>query len=763
MSLKSTGNLPRKNREADQAHSADRVLSPHKKALFGLVGFVLLPLLGLVAVEGFLRLVHAGYRTDFFIQRSIDGKPVWVENDKFGLRFFPAEISRSPAPIVVPMRKNPETFRIFVLGESAAQGDPRPAYGASRYLEALLEQRFPTAKFEVLNTAMTAINSHAILPIARECARLEGDAWIIYMGNNEMVGPFGATTVFGAQSPSARYVRWSLALQRTRLGQFIYSLARRLAGSAPGKSSWAGMSMFLDNRVPPNAPRKEVVYDNYRMNLVDILEQGKVSGVHVLLNTVAVNLADCAPFASDLKIGADPGLREAVEKLITAGAAAEAARDARGATKAYLEATGLDAGWAEAEFRLAALFNTPSNHSAVARDKFQKACDLDALPFRADSRINRIIRESAASLPPSSAFIDTAKLFEGDTGNVPGRESFYEHVHFNFDGNYRLALAWADQIVHWLPPEFQAITNQWADQMACEQRLAITEWNRYGVLQDMIRRLAQPPFTAQANHQQTVDAMRAGARDLRQKMTKQESAQAQEVYGQALARKPDDHRLHESFAEFLEDTGRNKEAAAQWEIVSRLLPHHFRGYFQSGRLLLLAGDLAEARKRLEKTAALRPDLGEAWLLLGQIESLEGHQEKALGLYQRALALTPEDERVHYHIGRALSLLGRKPESMARLREAIRLRPEYWEARYSLGEELAFAGSTREAAAEFESVIQSNPNYPMAYLNLAVARFQQGRREEAVRLLEKTLRLDPKNERAAQYYQKLRPPVAGNPK
>ena len=46
---------------------------------------------------------------------------------------------------------------------------------------------------------MTAINSHAILPIARECARRDGDLWIIYMGNNEMVGPFGAGTVFGSR------------------------------------------------------------------------------------------------------------------------------------------------------------------------------------------------------------------------------------------------------------------------------------------------------------------------------------------------------------------------------------------------------------------------------------------------------------------------------------------------------------------------------------------------------------------------------------
>ena len=50
-------------------------------------------------------------------------------------------------------------------------GDPEPAFGAGRYLEALLRERFPARKFEVVNVAITAINSHVIRAIARDCAR----------------------------------------------------------------------------------------------------------------------------------------------------------------------------------------------------------------------------------------------------------------------------------------------------------------------------------------------------------------------------------------------------------------------------------------------------------------------------------------------------------------------------------------------------------------------------------------------------------------
>src|SRR5262249_25907290 len=163
------------------------------------------------------------------------------------------------APVVMQANKPPGAYRVFILGESAALGDPKPAYGAGRYLQTLLRERFPGVDFEVVNVAMTAINSHAILPIARECSRQEGDFWIIYMGNNEMVGPFGAMSVFGSRAPPLAFVRLSLAVQRTRLGQLLMSTVRKLQGKSKPGDTWRGMSMFTQNQVAPHDPRRTVV------------------------------------------------------------------------------------------------------------------------------------------------------------------------------------------------------------------------------------------------------------------------------------------------------------------------------------------------------------------------------------------------------------------------------------------------------------------------------------------------------------------------
>jgi hypothetical protein len=45
-------------------------------------------------------------------------------------------------------------------------------------------------------------------------------------------------------------------------------------------------------------PRLEAIYENFGQNLKDIIAAGRNSGAKIVLSTVAVNLRDCAPFAS---------------------------------------------------------------------------------------------------------------------------------------------------------------------------------------------------------------------------------------------------------------------------------------------------------------------------------------------------------------------------------------------------------------------------------------------------------------------------------
>ncbi len=272
-------------------------LSSGRKWLFRFLAAVVLPLLLLGGSELGVRMAGYGYDTGFFKKIRVAGKEYYVNNTDFSLRFFPASLARCPDPFIFPVEKPPGTIRIFIFGESAAMGDPQPAYAASRYLEVLLRNRFPGGKFEVINLGITAIDSHVILPIARDCGRAGGDYWIIYMGNNEMVGPYGAVTVFGAQAVPRAAVAFNLEVQKSRLGQLLVAGLRKLGGKSK-HAAWGGMEMFLGNTIAPDDPRKTTVYRNFTANLQDIIGAGLKSRAKVILNTVSVNLKDCPPFAS---------------------------------------------------------------------------------------------------------------------------------------------------------------------------------------------------------------------------------------------------------------------------------------------------------------------------------------------------------------------------------------------------------------------------------------------------------------------------------
>ena len=78
-----------------------------------------MPLLLLGGLEIILRLWGYGYPTGFFEKIRVGEKEFLVNNEDFSLRFFPPQLARWPGPIMMPARKPADTYRIFVLGESA--------------------------------------------------------------------------------------------------------------------------------------------------------------------------------------------------------------------------------------------------------------------------------------------------------------------------------------------------------------------------------------------------------------------------------------------------------------------------------------------------------------------------------------------------------------------------------------------------------------------------------------------------------------------
>jgi tetratricopeptide (TPR) repeat protein len=728
-------------------------MTPRRKWLFRMLALVFVPLLDIGALEAGLHLAGFGYRTGFFETVRIGQREFLVNNDNFSLRFFPPQLMRWPGPVMMEAKKPGDTYRIFILGESAARGELQPSYAASRYLEALLDERFPNTHFQVVNLGITAINSHVILPIARGCARAGGDLWILYMGNNEMVGPFGAATVFGRKAPPLAFVRLNLAIQTTRTGQLLAGLGARLKGKSTN-ASWGGMEMFLGNQLRADDPRKEVVYRNFQRNLNDIVRAGLDSGAKILLNTVAVNLKDCPPFASLSGSSLSAADRARFEQLLTEARRAEGEKNFAAAAEIFARAAKLDPLFADVQYRWGECLLALTN-SAAARERFQNACDVDELAFRADSRINRAIQDTARQFASDRlTFFDAAAWLAADSSKpVCGTETFYDHVHFNFDGNFRLGRAWAEQVERMLPAEISRNggARGWASRETCEQRLGLTDWFRCALAEAVMDRLHRPPLSSQSNNAQRLRAVSDEANALRRRMDPAAAQAAANTYIEAIRHWPSDPWLHENFAEFLRSERELKPAAAQWQQACELLPYDCTAHYEAGRLLSALDRWAEAEGELTKAVTLRPRLAEAWYELGHVQLATGKFERALYDYERAADLDPLAATYCAFAGQALSKLNRHAAAMGRYRQALHIQPDFWKAHFALADELAAANQIGDAKDEYAEVVRLNPGNALAHLDLGVMQARLGLFDDALQQFGEALRLEPGNQQAQEYF------------
>ena len=793
--MKPKKHLPKKARSADEKNvSLEKLTSkiPARRLwLFRIFAAIVVPLVIVGGLELGLRLCGYGYPASFFLKARIGGKDYYVSNDRFGWRFFPPALARTPLSLRMAVKKTANTRRIFVFGESAAMGDPDPSFGAWRYLQVLLRERFPGTDFEVVCVAMTAINSHAILPMARECARRDGDLWIIYMGNNEMVGPFGAGTVFGSRAPGINLIRTELAVKSTKIGQLLDSLMQRWGGHSSTPKIWSGLNMFKDHQLRYDDPGRLRAYENFKKNLNDILRAGQAAGVPVILSTVGSNFKDCAPFGSLHSAGLNEAQQTEWDGLYREGIALESASDYPNALEKYEQAAAIDPQYAELHFRAGRCQLALTNSEEALRD-FKLARDDDALAFRADSRINQIIEDAAeAKANQGVYFLDAARMLaQNSPAEISGNELFYEHVHLNFDGNYLLGRAFAEPVAKLLPKSILAQgKSEWASAELCDRRLAVSPWDRFRVWQENYSRVSEPPFTEQLNDVPRAKFYMAKLKELNSQMTEETREQSRAAYEEGLALTPDDFFLRENFAQFLDQNGDWAEAVKQEQQVSELLPQTPMAYYKTGALLIRQGKTSDAADCFSRALAIHSDyvpaLNELGLILanqqktaeaaaffnrvveinsgyvetylnwGFMEQCEGKMDQAMAHYHTAADLHPNGPAAHFYQAVTLAAEHHRDESISYFRNAIWMNPKFWQARYLLGGELAVEGKIEEAQAQFSEVVRIRPDFARAHLNDGVALAKLGKLDEALKEFQITLQLNPTNMVAQQNLEAIR--------
>lgn len=735
---------------ATQAVPEHHSISRRRLWLFRLLALTLVPTLILVMIELILGVAGVGFPTSYFLPITIDEQSYHQENPDFGLRFFPKTLVRRPKPCLIPASKAPATLRVFVLGGSAAMGDPDASYGLSAMLAPLLRSAYPNHRIETYNAAMTAINSHVVRVIAEDAAELEPDVLVVYVGNNEVVGPYGPGTVMEAFSPSLETIRAGLAIRSTRLSQSIESLihAARLRNDAPG--AWGGMQMFLDNRIRHDDPRMQYVYNHYRRNLNDIIQAGISVDADVVLCTVAVNLRQCAPFSSLHREDMSESEKAEWDSAYDLGITHEDSGDYQSAVSAYLKASEIDDHFADLHFRLAQCYRVLDNDDA-ARTHYIKARDLDALRFRADSRLNQIVREVVeASDSPRAHLVDTEALLNEEASTLlPGEDLFYDHVHLNFRGNYLTSVALLECMTQCLDDSDQAPTTsrETLSEESCRKQLVFSPFDEYRLCQTMVKRFQAAPFTKQLDHQAHLTRWRTHLGLLRERMERGGQPESTAQYWRRLSKEPDSWLIHRNFAYFLQQLGRHRQEAAQWRAVLELLPHYVPAMSQIADCLRKLEELDEAEQWLEKALTLEPENVQTLLSMGILQATKGDMAAAERYFKRALAIQPDFAFTHFNLGSFYLKQREYDLAKVHLERYLKMAPENANAMAKLGETFRGLGQIDRAIEWYRKSLAAAPRNADVYCDLGDALRVTRDEQAAIEAYREAIRINPGHERA----------------
>lgn len=366
---------------------------------------VLLPIILLAVLEIFLRILNYG---DNYDQWKDVGEGKYILNSNICKKYFTgSDFHPTASEDQFDIHKKADAFRIFVLGESSAEGFPYGPMGSfSRYVRRRLELAYPNTPIEVINLGMSAISSYTLLDLLPGVLDQKPDLILIYTGHNEYYGALGvgSSQSFGSSRTLTRFMLYMNDFKITQLMRNSLHWAMSLFSSGNKTLSGTMMSnMAKDKYIILNSKAFIKGIEQFKYNMTDILKSIKDKGVPVILGRLVNNLKDQKPFISVNT----PGYQTA--------------------DKVYEEA--------ENEFI--------NKNFTKADSLFNLAKDLDALRFRAPKEINKLIDDLGMEF--HAPVVPTDSIFNSASPNgIVGDNLIVDHLHPNVKGYQIMGKAYYD-------------------------------------------------------------------------------------------------------------------------------------------------------------------------------------------------------------------------------------------------------------------------------------------------------------------------------
>ncbi len=366
---------------------------------------MLIPVVIILLLEFFLSIFNYGWNDDQWVELN---KEKLTLNPEIARRYFynTENIPSAGNNFFDGIKKN-NAYRVFVLGGSSAAGFPFPANCSfARYIQKRLETVYPDMKLEVVNIAMSAVNSYTLLDILPGVISQKPDLIVIYAGHNEYYGALGVGSVetLGDTRFLVKAVLWLNRFKTFQLLRDLISAVKNLFSTKVDSHSTL-MATLSQNQVIPYRSEKYIAgLNQFEGNLRDIFEMTKAAKVPVMIGNLVCNLKDQKPFES-----VDDEVYPRADEI----------------------------------YKLAEK-NLNQWNTSQADSLFRYAKDLDALKWRAPEEINKIITKLGNEFNYPVVKLDS--IFNSiSPGNIVGDNLITDHLHPNLRGYQLIGKAFCDE------------------------------------------------------------------------------------------------------------------------------------------------------------------------------------------------------------------------------------------------------------------------------------------------------------------------------
>ncbi len=612
---------------SDSIQNAASGISPQRKLLFSLILFIL-PLLLLVTLEFGLRLIQYDGNQSLFISAGQEYQNFYMVNPNVATRFFfNQSLIPDPTNDFFLKKKPSNGYRIFVLGGSTAAGYPYTNnLMFSRILNQRLSDAFPDRKIEVVNTAMSAVNSYTLLDFMDEILRQEPDMLLIYAGHNEFYGALGVAS-HESLGHVGGLIRLYLKLERFKTFLLIRDLTSGIQNLFNDRSEETPSATLMEKMVkkqniPLGSPLYNAGAEQFRQNLEDILKKAHDAGIPVLVSDLVSNVRNQPPFLS-----AVDGTRLTADSV----------------------------------FNRARRFDESGDFSEAHRE-YYRAKDLDALRFRATEEFNDIIHEVAGKY--DNPVVPMKAIFENNSPNgIIGNNLILEHLHPNVDGYFLMSDAFFTAI-----KEKGYITDNWEQLHLKSPEFYINNWG------------FTPLDTAFANLR--IKILRGGwpfqKKSAPNKLLHDYQPQTlvdSIAFKIWLNPEYTMQHGHVELAQIYERQGNFDLAVGEYKALMCLTPYNASPFLHAGRILVHAKQFDEAMPFLmeswkrEKTA-----YAAKWI--GQILLFKKNTVESIPFLEKAKQLSKPDPQLLYNLGGAYAVNAQYQEARKILAELDRIQPDF---------------------------------------------------------------------------------------